>query len=463
MLAMGGTLRRRTLLVLGLGVVAALTGCQRGHESARTAAGERVFASAGCGTCHMLDAAKAHGQTGPNLDQLKPAYDAVVRQVSNGGNGMPAFAGKLSTGEIRAVAAYVVDATKNSSAAAMQFKPDDRKVEDCKGDYACYKQALGNVAYYESPKAALARFDTLMRSNPSVEGGCHQIAHEIGHAAFVHYHGNAAKALGDGSMSCWSGYYHGVIERAFGGVPRQKVASVARRLCSGADIRKTLFVAYQCVHGLGHGLMIYSGNDLPFSLRVCSKLETGWDQTSCTGGVFMQNFLPSPMMGMKTKWVKKSDLIYPCNVVAARDKLYCYLMVTSRILPEVSYDWRKAVNWCYRSERAWVATCFQSLGRDASGQTRQATRPLLAICKLAGAMERECVYGAARDITANDASGRRSARFCAQAPKAFRSYCFNGIGTILGGFATYEAGRRAACGVVTKRYLRDCLQGAGVS
>jgi hypothetical protein len=78
-------------------------------------------------------------------------------------------------------------------------------------------------------------------------------------------------------------------------------------------------------------------------------------------------------------------------------------------------------------------------------------------------MERECVYGAARDITANDASGRRSARFCAQAPKAFRSYCFNGIGTILGGFATYEAGRRAACGVVTKRYLRDCLQGAGVS
>jgi hypothetical protein len=253
-----------------------------------------------------------------------------------------------------------------------------------------------------------------------------------------------------------------VIERAFGGVPRNKVAATARRLCSGADIRKTLFVAYQCVHGLGHGLMLYSGNDLPFALKVCDELETGWDQTSCTGGVFMQNFLPIGMMGMKTKWVKANDLIYPCNVVARRDKPYCYLMVTSRILPQVNYDWRKAVGWCRRSEPGWVATCFQSLGRDASGQTQQATGPLLAICRLAGAMERECVYGAARDITANDAHGRRSSRFCTSAPATFRSYCFQGIGTILGGFGTYEAQRRAACRAVTKTYLDACLRGAGV-
>jgi mono/diheme cytochrome c family protein len=459
---MGGERVRRIRLLLCIGLVAALSGCGGGDESSQSSAGAKVFADAGCGSCHMLDAAKSHGQTGPNLDQLKPAYDAVVRQVSNGGNGMPAFTGKLSTGEIRAVALYVVDATKNSTVAT-EFQPDDTKVDDCKGDYACYKQALGNVAYDEGPKVALARFDALIRSNPAVGGGCHQIAHEIGHAALAHYHGNAAKALGDGSMSCWSGYYHGVIERAFGGVPRKKVAETARRLCSGSDIRKTLFVAYQCVHGLGHGLMIYSGNDLPFSLRTCNKLETRWDQSSCTGGVFMQNFLPSPMMGMKTKWLKANDLIYPCNVVAERDKTYCYLMVTSRILPQVNYDWRKAVQWCHRSEPTWLATCFQSLGRDASGQTQQSTGPLLAICKLAGAMEGECVYGAARDITANDASGRRSSRFCASAPKAFRTYCFTGIGTILGGFGTFEAQRRAACEVVPKTYLAACLRGAGVA
>jgi mono/diheme cytochrome c family protein len=451
--------------LLLLAVVAVLAGCGGSGDDSSTdaaGAGAKVFTSAGCGNCHMLADAKSHGQMGPDLDQLKPGYDTVVRQVSNGGNGMPPFAGKLSTGEIRAVAAYVVHATKNSTAMVMQFEPDDTKVDDCK-DYTCYKQALANIAYKENPKAALARFDALIASNPLVESGCHQIAHEIGHASLLHYRGNAARALGDGSMSCWSGYYHGVIERAFGGVPRAKVASVARRLCEGRAIRKTLFVAYQCVHGLGHGLMIYSENDLPYSLKVCDALDTRWDQSSCTGGVFMQNFLPMPMMGMKTKWLKKNDLIYPCNFVAERDKTYCYLMVTSRILPEVAYDWKKAVSWCHRAEPNWVATCFQSLGRDASGQTRQSAPQILAICKLARSMEGECIYGAARDITSNDASGRRSKTFCARAPKRHRSYCFTGIGTILGGFSADTPGRRAACEAVTKTYLRDCLRGAGAA
>jgi hypothetical protein len=77
-------------------------------------------------------------------------------------------------------------------------------------------------------------------------------------------------------------------------------------------------------------------------------------------------------------------------------------------------------------------------------------------------MESECVYGAARDITANDASGKRSGRFCASAAKKLREYCFNGIGTILGGFSNEEAGRRAACKAVTTAYLEACLRGAGV-
>ena len=46
-------------------------------------------------------------------------------------------------------------------------------------------------------------------------------------------------------------------------------------------------------------------------------------------------------------------------------------MVTSRILPTVGYDFAKASKLCRKSEPRWVATCFQSLGRDASGHSRQ--------------------------------------------------------------------------------------------
>jgi mono/diheme cytochrome c family protein len=74
--------------------------------------GAKIFASAGCGGCHTLAAAKSTGTVGPNLDDLKPAFDKVVAQVTNGGAVMPSFKDKLSPEEIQDVAAYVVASTQ---------------------------------------------------------------------------------------------------------------------------------------------------------------------------------------------------------------------------------------------------------------------------------------------------------------------------------------------------------------
>jgi hypothetical protein len=49
---------------------------------------------------------------------------------------------------------------------------------------------------------------------------------------------------------------------------------------------------------------------------------------------------------------------------------------------------------------------------------------------------------------------------CLLAPAATRSFCFNGVGTILGGFANGTAARRAKCGAVPAAYRRDCYRGA---
>jgi cbb3-type cytochrome c oxidase subunit III len=72
--------------------------------------GEAIFKGIGCAGCHTLKAAGSTGTTGPNLDQLasKLTLAIVVRQVTNGGAIMPAFQGKLSTAQIKAVAQYVI-------------------------------------------------------------------------------------------------------------------------------------------------------------------------------------------------------------------------------------------------------------------------------------------------------------------------------------------------------------------
>ena len=74
-------------------------------------AGEAVFASAGCGGCHTLEAAGATGASAPNLDELAPEYDAIREQVENGGGGMPAFKDQLTEEEIANVSAFVYQST----------------------------------------------------------------------------------------------------------------------------------------------------------------------------------------------------------------------------------------------------------------------------------------------------------------------------------------------------------------
>ena len=51
----------------------------RARPRATPAAGEAVFASAGCGGCHTLEAAGSSGNVGPNLDEAKPDHGARRR------------------------------------------------------------------------------------------------------------------------------------------------------------------------------------------------------------------------------------------------------------------------------------------------------------------------------------------------------------------------------------------------
>jgi cytochrome c553 len=455
-------MKLRLLLLLLVGLLAGCGGGDGdGEDGGETSAGAAIFAEQACGSCHTFSPAGSTGTVGPNLDDADVSFDRAVQQIRDGGGQMPAFGDELSEQEIEDVARYVTEggsaAGGGGGSVVGPFRPDATRLEGCL-DSDCRRQAFGNIAYREGPKPALDLFEEKMADDQPVEADCHRIAHTIGAASLEHYEGSIAKALANGRASCWSGYYHGVVERSFYGTSRPELPKRSREICKDPDIRRTSFLAYQCVHGLGHGLMIHTGYDLPGSLRVCDKLETGWDSDSCEAGVFMENV--SSSYGIKSRWLRDNDLIYPCNTVAERYKLYCYLMVTSRILEATGYDWRKTVATCHKSDPNWVATCFQSLGRDASGSTRQNAARILELCGLAGKLAHECVYGAARDITSNDASPRRAKALCEAAAERFRAYCFEGIGTIVGGFHAYRDGRRKACRALTTRYFRDCARGA---
>jgi mono/diheme cytochrome c family protein len=422
--------------------------------------GAKIFSDAGCANCHTLKAAGAEGTSGPNLDELRPNADRVERQVRNGGAGMPAFEGKLSDEEIREVSEFVAASAGSGEAKKFTFEPDDKKLEDCNGSTECVQQAFGNLAYDEGPAVALERLNELQRTDPAIQGNCHPIAHMIGAGGLRHFEGSVGKAFVAGDGTCGSGYYHGLLQWKLAGVEEDEAVPVAREACTAPEIRDNSFNYYQCNHGLGHGLMLYTGYELPIALRMCHGLKTEFDQVSCSGGVFMENL--SSSFGLKTRWVRDDNLLYPCNIVSHQDKLYCYLLVTSRILPEVGWNWEQAADWCRRSEKEFVSICFQSYGRDASGTAVQDPKKASDFCARAGSGEKECIFGASRDIMNNNSSDPRGEQLCKIVKAKFRSYCFYGLGTILGTQHSTPVAKREACAAHARgRDLSDCLEGAG--
>lgn len=348
----------------------------------------------------------------------------------------------------------------NPHPAAGDFTPDEQTVEGCKGSAPCLEQAFGNLAFREGPKVALARFDARMKTDSVLAANCHRTVHVIGAGALARY-GEVSKAFAEGSASCWSGYYHGILERAFKGLPfrKRELAEASVGLCDDASIRRVTWIAYQCVHGLGHGLMIYTGYNLPFALDVCDRLTTSWDQTSCHGGAFMENIDSS--YGIKSKWLRDDDPVYPCRDVREKHKLYCYLMVTSRVLQTNGYDFQKVVATCKSVEEGWVDTCFNSMGRDASGQTTQDPERVVGICSKAGRDHwDDCIWGAARDMTATFSNGERASELCLLLPATMKATCFWQVGTILGTMSPTPEGRRALCAAITETFVSDCSAGA---
>ncbi|MDX6718134.1 MAG: hypothetical protein QOJ63_388 [Solirubrobacteraceae bacterium] len=441
-----------------------LTSCSGDQAASKgdPVAGKRLFTASGCSGCHTFKAAGSSGTQGPDLDLANPSANTVVRQLQHPGGLMPSFASKLSEREKHDLAAFVGAGNSSGRAVAAPFRADSKRLSDCRdGNYACLEQAFGNLTFNEGPKIALARLQAMTATSTPVAGDCHRIAHRMGSAALSRFKDKVAPAFIAGTPVCASGYYHGIIERAFLGQPTGKLGIVARQLCSDPQITAQQFLQYQCIHGLGHGLMIYTGYDLPVSLKTCDGLQTDFDQISCSGGVFMENFNSS--YGVTSKYLRRNDPIYPCDWVAEHYKLQCYGLVTANLLRTTNYDQRKTAAGCRRSEPQWVETCFESFGRDVSGIAGKSAKAALASCRLAGRNEGDCVYGVAREIVNSDAAGERGGRFCARAPRAHRSRCYSGVGSVLASIEPTPARLRATCRKVGGRSVRACLAGAGLA
>lgn len=221
----------------------------------------------------------------------------------------------------------------------------------------------------------LAGADAMMEALlQQAEGGdfakdCHQEAHQIGRVAYGVLGGAAFE---QGSPDCHSGYYHGAMEAFLAEVGTENLGAKITDLCA---LFETSFGIFQCLHGVGHGVMAYEDYNLMAALDQCDELATSFDSTSCYGGVFMENIVAGQGLGAipghDTDWVREDDLHFPCNEPFVLDNqarlVECYKMQTSWMLFVNGHSYERTAAECELAPEEMVIVCFQSLGRDIAG------------------------------------------------------------------------------------------------
>lgn len=266
-------------------------------------------------------------------------------------------------------------------------------------DWDCYEQYYVDVTKRGSTEKAFEDLRARYPNDGYARAMCHPLTHVIGRAASEKFE-TPGDAYLEGDPFCWSGYYHGVLEGVIGRIGLKNLPSQMDTICVSIRERKGYgFDYYNCVHGLGHGVMAITQNELWESLDYCDKLTGAWEQLSCASGAYMENIIADGKMHT-TKFLNPGEPLYPCNTSPEKYKSTCYLMQTSYMLKINGRDFKKTFEWCSDVEIPHRTTCYESLGRDASGGTTSNIEQTYAICMLGTNAEQQkhCVIGAVKDF-----------------------------------------------------------------
>jgi hypothetical protein len=281
-------------------------------------------------------------------------------------------------------------------------------------NFECYEQHYIQIIKKEGIKAAFDDLKVQYKQNSYVVAQCHPITHSIGREAALRFK-TPGEAYTQGDSFCWSGYYHGVLETFVGKIGRTNLPEEMDRICDGVEGKERLsFDYYNCVHGLGHGVMAITEDELFESLDYCDNLTGTWEQQSCASGAFMENVIVDNLNHF-TKYLKPAEPLYPCTASPEKYKNTCYLMQTSYVLKVNGGDFSDTFAWCRKAEEAYRGTCLQSLGRDASGRSSSNAAETKRTCLLGENLfeQSNCVIGAVKDFISYFHSDTQAEGLCA--------------------------------------------------
>lgn len=336
------------------------------------------------------------------------------------------------------------------------------KTKDDRQD--CYLKGLEARLEESGVAGAMATLKALAANDTKIDREGHVYAHGVGIKGYLRAK-EVPATFGQCPTDFASGCGHGVIQAYL--ESQQSLDSTALNgLCAPyrgqGEVRWQLF---QCVHGIGHGLVMMYRGELPQALGDCDRLESGWDRDSCYGGAFMENIMrvtaphhPATELAaghehhQAFKALDSTDLLYPCSIVENRYHRACYEIQTAAILHFTKGKVDKASAACDTAPETMRPTCYTSLGRDISSKALRDPGRTLRYCRQTGEHHRPwCYFGAAKALIDWEASPTAGIAFCARLgedPGA--PLCFRAVGEQIAALEAALTERERICGTAAR-------------
>ncbi len=256
-------------------------------------------------------------------------------------------------------------------------------------EYTKIRDELITTLSKQDPRVALRTLREKAKEENAVARSCHGLVHELGHAAYEKYE-DFGQAMQYQDDMCNSGYLHGIIESHF--TKSQDIFATMQTVCS--DYSPTQFIGWECYHGVGHGLMYYTTNDLPKSLTYCESYDEISKRMACVNGVFMENFNVDQKLHI-SKYVKAQEPFYPCTEQKYEYKADCYLYAPTYFLSLNKNKYVEALTLCKTAEKEFQLTCISGVGSQTIKENINNPTSVESICIQAGSLEEQnaCITG----------------------------------------------------------------------
>ena len=192
----------------------------------------------------------------------------------------------------------------------------------------------------------------------------------------------------------------------------------------------------QCVHGVGHALMIVKDYELIQSLELCDQMSIL--MSTCYGGVFMENFPQSSSTDIISKYLPNDkNIYYPCNILDSKYQEQCYMFLTIYQNHVGVNDWTQTGNFCSGVPKSSQDECFGTIGSSVIA-THENIDTLGEICSILDSSDEQklfCYLGIVSSFDdkygGNEPMLIESVNFCNSLESKYQKYCAQRVSWVL--------------------------------